>query len=114
MSPLKTPWLEGKTIGQVLRLTALLLGKRGALVFPRCKFKANCARFDHPVDEAAQGLLSLGLNKGDHLVIWSRSVCPSNRGRSVSSTPAPLGIPWPALLNSLGLEPCPEDDPELW
>ena len=40
----------------------------------------------------------------------------SDRGRSGSSTPAPLGVPWPFPLrssNSLGPPYRPEDEPEL-
>jgi fatty-acyl-CoA synthase len=64
------PAVEGKTYGQVLRETARQFPERDAAVFPQFNWRATWAQFDRQVDEVAQGLLSLGLRKGDHLALW--------------------------------------------
>jgi fatty-acyl-CoA synthase len=70
MSATPAPWVDGITIGQALRETARRLGDRDAMVFCGRNFRASYAEFDRLVDEAAKGLLALGLNKGDHLALW--------------------------------------------
>ena len=71
MNETATPWIEGKTIGQVLRETARRFPDRDALVFPQRNFRASYAELDRQVDSAARGLVALGLKKGDHFALWA-------------------------------------------
>jgi fatty-acyl-CoA synthase len=64
-------WVEGKTIGQVLRETARRYPEREAAVFPTFRYRATYAELDAQVDEAAAGLLALGLERGEHLAVWA-------------------------------------------
>ena len=65
------PWVEGKTIGQVLLASASCLKDRPAAFFPEHKFSANYSEFDRLVDEAARGFMALGIERGDHVAIWA-------------------------------------------
>lgn len=65
------PWVEGKTIGQVLRETARRHGSSDAVVFPDIGFRMTWQQFDQAVDQVARGLLAMGFKKGDHFGIWS-------------------------------------------
>ncbi len=72
------PWVDGKTIGQVLRATAQRSPDQDALIFthstsdmPRLTWKA----FDEQVDRVARALCAIGLKKGDHLAVWAGN-CP--------------------------------------
>ncbi len=67
----RDPWLDGMTIGRVLRERARRHPDREALVFPERRFRATYARYDELVDEAARGLLSLGIGPGDHVAVWA-------------------------------------------
>ena len=71
MSDLAVPWVEGLTIGQVLRETASRHGARDAVVFPDAAVRLTWLQFDQAVDQIARGLLALGFQKGDHFGIWS-------------------------------------------
>ena len=68
--PANTPWVEGKTIGQVLRATAAKHPDQGAVVFRQHRFGASWGEFDRLVDDAARGLIALGLERGEHLAVW--------------------------------------------
>lgn len=65
------PWVEGRTIGQVLRETARKWGSRDAVVFPELGFRMSWTQFDQAVDQVARGLLAMGFHKGDHFGIWA-------------------------------------------
>ena len=65
------PWVDGLTMGQVLRQTALRCGTRDALVCPQAGVRLTWAEFDAAVDGIARGLLALGFQPGDHLGVWS-------------------------------------------
>lgn len=67
----ETPWVDGLTVGQVLRQTARRFGSREALVFPQADVRITWAEFDQQVDRVARGLLALGFQRGDHLGVWS-------------------------------------------
>src|SRR5262245_32583080 len=71
MSDHAVPWVEGKTIGQVLRETARRFGSNDAVVFPEIGFRMTWQQFDQAVDQVARGLLAMGFKKGDHFGIWS-------------------------------------------
>lgn len=68
------PWVEGKTIGQVLAETVKNHAGNDALVFPQSDFRYSYAQFDRAVYEAAKGLMALGIGRGDHVAIWATNV----------------------------------------
>lgn len=65
------PWVEGLTIGAVLRETARRFPARDAMVFSQDGARLTWEEFDRQVDRAAQGLLALGFRQGDRLGVWS-------------------------------------------
>jgi fatty-acyl-CoA synthase len=69
-----TPWVDQKTLGQVLRETARRYPKHDALVFPALGLRTSYRDFDRQVDEAARGLLALGIKTGQHVAIWATNV----------------------------------------
>lgn len=64
------PAVDGLTIGAALRHTAARHPYREALVFPRQDFRVTYAEYDRLVDDVARGLLSLDIQKGDHVAVW--------------------------------------------
>jgi fatty-acyl-CoA synthase len=65
------PWVDGLTIGQVLRETARKFGDRDAVCFPRVGFRCNYEQLDRQVDDVARGLIAMGLERGDHFGVWA-------------------------------------------
>ncbi|KFV63665.1 hypothetical protein N307_07141, partial [Dryobates pubescens] len=63
-----------KTVGQCLDETAERFPDRNALVFCRDQVWKTFAQFKEEVDQAAAGLLALGLKKGDRLGIWGPNI----------------------------------------
>jgi fatty-acyl-CoA synthase len=63
--------LSESTIGQFLRDTARRVPNRPAVVFREQGVRWTWAEFDVHVDRLAAGLLSLGIEKGDRVGIWS-------------------------------------------
>ncbi|XP_074828302.1 medium-chain acyl-CoA ligase ACSF2, mitochondrial isoform X2 [Natator depressus] len=59
-----------KTVGQCLEETAHRFPDREALVFCRDGVRKTFAQFIQEVDQAAAGLLAIGLKKGDRLGMW--------------------------------------------
>lgn len=74
MAGTQTPWVDGLTIGQVLSETARRFGEREALVFPQLGRRWTWRQFADDVDAAAQGLLSLGIQTGEHVALWATNV----------------------------------------
>ncbi|NXH09830.1 ACSF2 synthetase, partial [Bucco capensis] len=62
--------LLSKTVGQCLDETAERFPDRDALVFCHDGVRKTFAQFKDEVDQAAAGLLALGLKKGDRLGMW--------------------------------------------
>uniref|UniRef100_A0A8C9LGK5 Medium-chain acyl-CoA ligase ACSF2, mitochondrial n=1 Tax=Pavo cristatus TaxID=9049 RepID=A0A8C9LGK5_PAVCR len=62
--------LINKTVGQCLDETAERFPHRDAFVFHRDGVRKTFAQFKEEVDQAAAGLLALGLKKGDRLGMW--------------------------------------------
>ncbi len=68
------PWVDGFTIGQVLRETAVRFPDRQAAVFAARPWRMTWAELDREVDRVARGLLGLGLLRGDHFGVWATNV----------------------------------------
>src|SRR4051812_17023574 len=69
-----TPWVEGLTMGQVLRQTAAEFPDHHALAFPAIDLHTTYRDFDAEVDRAARGLVALGIKTGEHVAIWATNV----------------------------------------
>ena len=69
-----TPWVDGLTIGQVLRETARRFPRSDAYVFCRLSARRTWEELDRDVDQVARGLLALGFRPGDHLGVWATNV----------------------------------------
>ncbi|KUJ85497.1 AMP-binding protein [Ruegeria marisrubri] len=63
--------LMGLTIGAVFERTVSTFSDNDALVVPYQGVRWNYAELGHHVDEAAAGLVSLGLEPGDRIGIWA-------------------------------------------
>lgn len=68
------PWVEGLTIGQVLRETAHRYPLGEAYVFCNPRSTLNWKQFDAVVDRISRALLELGFEPGDHFGIWATNV----------------------------------------
>lgn len=68
------PWIDGLTIGQVLRETAKKFSQQDAVVFCAHGIRFSWSAFDAEVDRAARSLLALGLRRGDHFGVWATNV----------------------------------------
>ncbi len=65
------PWVDGLTIGQVLRETARRTPDADALIFPQLGRRWTYAELDAEVDRVARGLMALGIERGKHVAVWS-------------------------------------------
>lgn len=68
------PWVEGLTMGQVLRYTARRFPEHEAYVFCQLNQRRTWAELDQRVDQVARGLLALGCQPGDHFGIWATNI----------------------------------------
>lgn len=68
------PWVEGLTLPQALAKTVNEHGAREALVFPQLGLRLTWRQFADRVDEAARGLLAMGIEPGQHVAIWATNV----------------------------------------
>ena len=66
-----TPWVEGKTVGAALRVTAERFGERDAVVFPDLGLRWSWRELDRRVDVVASALIARGIGQGTHVGIWS-------------------------------------------
>jgi fatty-acyl-CoA synthase len=69
-----TPWVDGRTVGQVLRITAEAYPDHDAVVFPALGLRWTWAELDRRVDAVASGLIAQGVAMGEHVGIWSMNV----------------------------------------
>jgi fatty-acyl-CoA synthase len=67
----RPPWVEGLTIGAMLRETARRFPDHDALIFPQAGVRLTWAEFDRAVDRVARGLLAIRLGRGDRFGVWS-------------------------------------------
>lgn len=65
------PWVDGLTVGEVLRRTASAFPDRDAVVFPALGLRWSWADLDRRVDRVAESLIRLGVARGEHVGIWS-------------------------------------------
>jgi fatty-acyl-CoA synthase len=70
-----TCWVDGLTVGEVLRRTASRIPDHDALVFPRLHLRWSWSQLDARVDRLASALIALGVAPGEHVGIWSMN-CP--------------------------------------
>lgn len=68
------PWVDGMTIGAVLKETAHRFGTRDAIVFPQSSMRMNYAEFYTAVKNVSKGLLALGVKPGEHVGIWATNI----------------------------------------
>ncbi len=68
------PWVDGLTIGQVLRETSRRVPDQTAAVFAEHGWRITWAELDREVDRVARALLGLGLRHGDHFGVWATNV----------------------------------------
>ncbi|HLJ10226.1 MAG TPA: AMP-binding protein [Planctomycetaceae bacterium] len=71
MSDAPRAWVDGITIGEMLRQTARRHPDRAALVFRQFPCRQTYAEFDREVDEAAKALIGLGIRKGEQVALWA-------------------------------------------
>jgi len=67
-------WVDGLTIGQVLRETAGRYPKQDAYVFCHLGVRRTWEELDRDVDQVARSLLAIGFRPGDHLGVWATNV----------------------------------------
>src|SRR5258708_1609271 len=67
----ESPWVDGLTFAQVLATAAERFGDHDALVFPQLGYRRNYTEFHSDVRECARALLSLGIQRGEHVGIWA-------------------------------------------
>ncbi len=70
----QTPWVDGLTIGQVLKETAQRFAGRDAIVFPAQDVRMSYQQFSDEVDRTAKGLLAMGVKPGEHVGIWATNL----------------------------------------
>ena len=67
----RVPWVEGHTIGSVLRETASRFRTLDAVVFPQRGVRWSWEELDRKVDQVVSGLATIGVGPGGHVGIWS-------------------------------------------
>ncbi len=68
------PWVDGLTIGQVLRETVVKYADSDAMVFPQLAWRACWREFGAQVENVASSLLAMGIEPGQHVAIWATNV----------------------------------------
>ena len=86
MADASLPWVEGLTVGEVLRQTTERFPDRDALVFPRLDadgrpfpdphaspecYRLSYRQLGNEVDRLAQALLGLGIEPRQHVAVWA-------------------------------------------
>lgn len=65
------PDLMNKTIGQLLEEVAEKFPNNDAVVFPNRELRYSYEAFNRHCRQVAKGLMKLGVEKGDHLAVWT-------------------------------------------
>ncbi len=68
------PWVDGLTVGEVLRATAAKFPTHDAVVFPKLGLRWSWNELDRRVDVVAGQLMKRGVATGEHVGIWSMNV----------------------------------------
>jgi fatty-acyl-CoA synthase len=68
------PWVDGQTIGSVLRETAHRYSNQDAVVFTQLGWRVTWKQLDTQVDRVARALLAAGFRRGDHFGVWATNV----------------------------------------
>ncbi|MFM7520850.1 MAG: AMP-binding protein [Planctomycetota bacterium] len=68
------PWVDGLSIGAVLRATAACHPDATAVVFCATGWRRTWREFDAEVDSVAAALLAAGFRRGDHFGVWATNV----------------------------------------
>ena len=68
------PWVEGRTIGQVLEETCRRYPNQEGVIFADRNWRRTWREFGDDVSLAARGLLALGIQPGEHVAIWATNV----------------------------------------
>jgi fatty-acyl-CoA synthase len=63
-----------KTIGQLVEETASAYPDRPALIFPEFGIRQDYRAFYTSCREVAKGLLALGIQRGDHVAVWTTNL----------------------------------------
>src|SRR5437867_2365698 len=71
---LTVPWVEGRTIGEVLEAMVAAHGANDALAFPQLGLRVSYHEFFERVDAAARGLSALGIRPHEHVAVWATNV----------------------------------------
>src|SRR4051812_2095566 len=66
-----TPWVDGLTVGDVLRRTARAYPDHDAVVFPALGLRWSWSELDERVDRVGSALIDLGVKPGEHVGVWS-------------------------------------------
>src|SRR5262245_23737278 len=67
-------WVHDQTVGSVLDCTAELNADRDALVFPALNLRWSWRELKERVDRIASALIALGIERNEHVGIWSMNV----------------------------------------
>ncbi len=65
------PGLMNKTIGQLLEEVAEKFPNNDAVVFPNRELRYSYEAFNRHCRQVAKGLMKIGVEKGDHLAVWT-------------------------------------------
>ncbi|MDZ5710850.1 AMP-binding protein [Jeotgalibacillus haloalkalitolerans] len=60
-----------KTVGKIVKEMAHSYGDVEAYVYPEHHIRRTYSEFDHETDELAKAFMGLGIEKGEHVAIWS-------------------------------------------
>nr|WP_066445120.1 AMP-binding protein [Cytobacillus gottheilii] len=66
--------LMNKTVGQLLEEKAALYPEKQALIYSDRNLRLTYQQFNESCNKAAKGFMKLGINKGDHLAVWSSNI----------------------------------------
>ncbi len=66
--------MDGLTIGNVLREIAKVYPENESLVFSQSGYSLTYKQYDQIVDDVAKGLISLGMEHGDHIALWATNI----------------------------------------
>ncbi len=66
--------IQGMTVGGLLDFVTKRRPDDDALIYPDRNLRYTYREFDAAVDECARALISLGIEKGDHVAVWGQNV----------------------------------------